>query len=397
METVVKNLIQAQNRLYFLDWLRVLAMFGIFFFHNARLFDEFNDWHVKNATTNLGASITVAFLGQWIMPLFFLIAGAGTYYALKSKRVIQFVQERGLRLLVPLIFGMLIIVVPQAYYEAAFHGQLAGNNFFQLYVQYLKNITSLPFYHLWFLAYLFAFSLVTLPLFVTWKEKGQSIMSKIAAVFDRPWSLLLLLILSIALIDAFLSPTGFWSGRDQGGWNTVAYLLFFVFGYLIFANLRIMETIKKLNWITLGTAIVAMVCLVAFFVDEINDPIAHFGTIKYILANFVQSINTWCWILAILGFGKQFLERNNKFLTYANEAVLPFYILHQTIIITIGYYVVQWNTGVGLKYLVISTTSFVVIMVIYEIIVRRVNVFRFLFGMKPRRKSSTLLKRENEG
>ena len=67
----MKNLIQAQNRLYFLDWLRVLAMFGIFFFHNARLFDEFNDWHVKNATTNLGASITVAFLGQWIMPLFF--------------------------------------------------------------------------------------------------------------------------------------------------------------------------------------------------------------------------------------------------------------------------------------------------------------------------------------
>ncbi len=60
---------------------------------------------------------------------------------------------------------------------------------------------------------------------------------------------------------------------------------------------------------------------------------------------------------------------------------MPFYILHQTVIISIGYYVVQWTAGVGIKYLVISSTSLVTIMVIYEI-VRRVNVLRFLFGMR---------------
>ena len=98
-------------------------------------------------------------------------------------------------------------------------------------------------------------------------------------------------------------------------------------------------------------------------------------------------------MLAILGLGSRFLNRNNRFLSYANEAVLPFYILHQTIIITIGFYVVQWNVGIGLKYLTISTTSFVAIMLIYELLVRQINVLRFLFGMRLKRKPRTELVR----
>jgi glucans biosynthesis protein C len=383
----MKDINQAPGRLFYLDWLRVLAMVGIFFFHNARFFDEFSDWHVRNATTNLGASVLVAFLGQWIMPLFFLIAGAGTYYALKSRRVGQFIQERSLRLLVPLIFGMLVIVVPQAYYQALFHGeQLGGYNFFQIYGLYLQTLPDLEWFHLWFLAYLFVFSLVAIPVFMTRKEGGSSIISRVAAVFDKPWALLLLLVLSLAALDTFLYPGGFWGHRGSGGWNILAYILFFVFGYLIFANARIMEAIKKLRWIMLGAAVVASVCLVAFCIDDIADPVAHFGTTQFALAHFVQALNTWCWLLAILGLGSRFLNRNNKFLSYANEAVLPFYLLHQTVIISIGYYVVQWNTGVGLKYLTISTASFIAIMLILELLVRRINVLRFLFGMKLKRK-----------
>jgi hypothetical protein len=60
-------------------------MFGIFLFHNARFYDVFTDWHVKNASTSLGPSILVAFMDGWIMPLFFVIAGASTYYALRVR------------------------------------------------------------------------------------------------------------------------------------------------------------------------------------------------------------------------------------------------------------------------------------------------------------------------
>ncbi len=111
-------MVETPPRLYYLDWLRVLAMVGIFFFHNARFYDAFTDWHVKNASTNLGVSALIAFMSQWIMPLFLLIAGAATYHALKSRRPGRFLQERTLRLLIPLIFGMFVIVVPQAYFQA---------------------------------------------------------------------------------------------------------------------------------------------------------------------------------------------------------------------------------------------------------------------------------------
>jgi glucans biosynthesis protein C len=81
----LKNMVETPSRLYYIDWVRVLAMVCVFLFHNARFFDEFSDWHVRNATTNFGASVLVAFLSQWMMPLFFLISGAAVFYAFKSR------------------------------------------------------------------------------------------------------------------------------------------------------------------------------------------------------------------------------------------------------------------------------------------------------------------------
>jgi len=188
-------------RLYYIDWLRVLAMVGIFLFHNARFFDVFSDWHVKNASTSLGASVLVGFMDGWIMPLFFLIAGAGTYYSLKSRRARQFIQERSLRLLIPLIFGMFVIVVPQAYFEAVSHGeQLAGYNFFQIYGLYLQTLPELHWFHLWFLVYLFIFSIITLPIFLSRSSTGRSVISRLAMAFNQPWALILLLVLSLAIV-----------------------------------------------------------------------------------------------------------------------------------------------------------------------------------------------------
>jgi hypothetical protein len=191
-----------------------------------------------------------------------------------------------------------------------------------------------------------------------------------------------MVILSIALVNGFLYPDGFCGHRESGGWNIVTYVLFFIFGYLIFADARIMESIKKLRWYTLGAAVVFSILLLVLFLDVMADPTAYYGSAEYLLAHLLHSISTWLWLFAFLGLVGQYLNRTNRFLTYGNEAVLPFYILHQTVIISIGFFVVQWSAGVGLKYLVISTSSFIVIMALYELLVRRFNILRFLFGMR---------------
>lgn len=361
-------------------------MVAIFLHHNARLFNAGEDWHVKNATASMAASILTIFNGQWLMPLFFLIAGAGTYYSLKSRGSGQYAGERTLRLLIPLIFGMLVIVVPQAYYDARFHGaDLNGYNVFQIYGLYLQNfwqtLPEPPMYHLWFLRNLFLFSLITIPLFTIRSKDGKSVITRMAAVFDKPWALLLLLVVSISAVNILVYPEGFW-GYRIGGWNIITYLLFFIFGYLIFANSRIMETIRKLRWASLTIGIGTFVFIV-IYVSISGDP--QFGEIMYDVGMLIQSLGTWGWLFAILGFGSHFLEKNTGFLSYANEAVLPFYILHQTVIIVIGYYLVQWDIGNGLKYFTIAVTSFVGIMLIYEFLARRINVLRFLVGMRLKR------------
>ncbi|MFC2021215.1 hypothetical protein ACFLU1_05480 [Chloroflexota bacterium] len=100
------------------------------------------------------------------------------------------------------------------------------------------------------------------------------------------------------------------------------------------------------------------------------------------------TLRSWFFIIAILGFGSRYLNFNNSFLGYANEAVLPFYILHQTVIIVIGFLVIQGNIGIALKYIITSTASFIAIVSIYELLVRRINILRFLFGMRLKKKQA---------
>jgi glucan biosynthesis protein C len=93
--------------------------------------------------------------------------------------------------------------------------------------------------------------------------------------------------------------------------------------------------------------------------------------------------NMWFWIVALLGYGQKYLSFSNRLLRYASEAAYPFYILHQTIIILVGYYVVQWNIGVWPKFLIIGVAALIGTLLVYDLAVRRTNLTRFLFGMKP--------------
>jgi glucan biosynthesis protein C len=110
-------------------------------------------------------------------------------------------------------------------------------------------------------------------------------------------------------------------------------------------------------------------------------PLNHPG---WVAVQAFRGLVGWCWIIGLLGTGSRLLNFNNEILSHANEAVLPFYILHHSVILLVGAYIVHLGRGIGTKFFMIAAVSMAIIMAVYELLVRRINVFRFLFGMKSR-------------
>jgi glucan biosynthesis protein C len=397
------------DRLYYLDWLRVLAILSVLFLHCGKIFD-YHTTVVFNTVRSPVLSAYREFGLLWIMPLFFILSGAAVFLSLRSRGKGEFIKARIIRLLLPLVLiGTFIINPPYVYIERLFSGQ-AASGFIQWYPHFFDGIYGFggnfaPLgqgTHLWYLEFLFVYSLILLPLFIRSKKLGTSYLSKISIHFEKPWALFLLF-LPISAASAIFEIIGLGGVRVMGGWDPISYLLFFGYGYLIFSNTRIQETIKKYNTAFLVVSLI----LTALYVDS------HFGVnlkipgvtrhdlVKdgaslplnqsvWIAVQAFRGLLAWCWIIGLLGLGRRFLNFNNTFLVYANEAVLPFYILHHTVIYIIGFYVIQWSSGAGTKFIMISIASFVAIMALYEILVRRVSIVRILFGMRIKKESRNL-------
>ncbi|MBI5117186.1 acyltransferase [Candidatus Poribacteria bacterium] len=369
-----------------IDWLRALAMLVVFFFHCARFFDD-GGWHAKSGEVSYGMSVFVGVVAQWLMPLFFVLSGISSYYALNYLRSRPYLGARVKRLLVPLIVGSLTHISFQVYIERATHGGFSGS-FFAFYPHYFDGFYAFGGnfawmgLHLWYLEMLFLFSLITLPFFIwTRSEKMKKTMAGIAGFLAKPCAVFLLAV-PLGIVESLvnLDPRGVGT-RDFGGWALFPHLVFFVSGYLLATDGGLRPALEKQRAAALGMGIIATA--VGFYLLEYAD-LSPYGY----PFSFLRAFNSWFWLVAILGFGSKHLNFNNRALEYAGEAVLPFYILHQSVIIVIGYFMIDWTASVMLQYVFLCVTSFAAIMTIYELGVRRFNAMRFLFGMKLKRREA---------
>ena len=154
-----------------------------------------------------------------------------------------------------------------------------------------------------------------------------------------------------------------------------------MYGFLILSHDGLQTRLKKSWVISLGLALTSTVAI--FFANK-DYSHAIYGTQGYAIINGLFGITAWLWVVTIFGFGMKYFNINNKFISYANEAVLPFYILHQTVLLCVGFFVTQWQISSPAKFAIISLSSLCVIFVFYEFLIRRINFLRILFGMKPR-------------
>lgn len=373
-----------QQRRWDIDWLRISAVLLLFAFHTTRIFNKSAEFYVKNAQLGTGSSYLVAYLAPWGMPLFFVLAGASTWFALRVRSAGRYVKERATRLLVPFIFGVLVLIPPQSYLGLRSHSDYAGTflewypHFFQLIPEDMEgyHLGGHTWGHLWFILHLFVYSMVALPLFVYLnRESGQRLTKRLAAFLSRPG---LILLLGIPLMLAAPFP-------EIAGGNPLRYIIVFIYGYLLVADARFDDAIDrhKVVALLLGPG----VHLVVAYFEATGRPSGIPAWSVPIVDGYIVGFIPWFFLIALLGLGRRFLNFPSRVQSYLGEASYPFYILHQTVIVITGFYVAQRQTGVPVKFLTILLTSLVATALVYDLLVKRTNITRFLFGMRLKKRA----------
>ena len=388
---------QTGIRLHYIDWLRVLAILMVFLFHAVHPFD-FGDWQVKNLEQSEIITIILTILGLWGMPFFFLMAGAGSWFALQRRTAHQYISERFKRLLIPFLVGTLLFSPIQMYLEWKNKFQ---NGVLSIPFQEYVNNEFQPFnplslhspgftpgwfgfgFHLWFLAFLFFFALFTLPLFQWLKgERGSRLVARLAAICEHRGGILIFF-LPLLVVQSIFRPFF----PDEHDWGDFMFqMAFFSLGYLLYADLRFARAIRRDWWILLTLGTVILLGLLGMYLFDL--PVMIWGEDnsfpQYYLIMGLTTLIALCYTLTMLFVGMRFLNFTNKWLQYAQEAVLPFFILHQPVIVVLAFFVVQWNASIAVKLPIVVVGSFVVSIGLYEALIRRIRPMRTLFGMKAK-------------
>jgi len=363
----------SSERRYDLDWLRVLGVLLLIPFHVALIFvlQPYTIMYIRDVVNSPALSVTTGFIHMWHMPMLFLISGGATYLALGFRSAGQYVRERFLRLFIPLIFGLLTHVPFTIYIQHSNNLSLQEGylGFFRINLAQLDGMNgAFTPAHLWFILYLFVFSLIGLPIFIWLRsERGKSATKGFGITMQSPLSLVLLGIpLTLAAATGLL-----------GAMNPLYYFIIFFYGFVFASDIRVQQSINKLTWVAFAYGIFEAVITVTIPIERYAE-----WTWQWMMLGLMYEMGRWSLTLATLGLGHRFLNRTSDFLRYASEAAMPFYLLHMTFSVVTGYFVIQLNAPVTVKYPLIVLVATGLTWVAYEL-VRRWNVSRWLFGMKP--------------
>ncbi len=193
----------------------------------------------------------------------------------------------------------------------------------------------------------------------------------------------------------------------HGGWNDGSYALFLTYGYLVAADARIGEALQRQWRPAMAFAVLLFMTAGPLFAAAAarGDPFTDIDPLS-VTFRLIKSVDGWLWVVAILGLARSPIAHRpkaaarrpsagridrasavNRLGAYANDAVLPFYVLHETVIVVIAFFVLSWRIGAGAQYVSISLASLAATLLLYDLGVRRTRITRFLFGLKPKRRT----------
>lgn len=360
------------DRRYDIDWLRIFATYLLFPFHVGKVFDVPPYYHIKNATLSDGLGILTSYIHLWHMPLFFLLAGWSLHASLSLRGPWAVMGERFKRIFIPFLFGCLTLCVGLGYIEHILmkHVQMSFLDFIP------RFFTSLDYFtwgHLWFLIYLFTFTLLYFPLFWRLARKPASSAPVNSWLLYLPIPVMMFLQITLRI---------WWPGYQNlvSDWgNFTYYSIFMWLGFLLGRRPALREAISR-EWKRAG--VIALVSSAVFIYFEINDPESDVA--EHLLYFSLGTIVGYTAIMAILGWAYDHLRFRNTALDYLAESALPVYILHQGGIVFPGWFIIQMDAPIIVKYPLLLVTAVTVTVLAYHFVIRSINPLRFLFGMKPK-------------
>ena len=371
-----------------IDALRVLAFAVLILYHVGMFYVADWGWHIKSDYTAEWLKFPMLLVNQWRLALLFLISGAVVHFLLDRVSPARFAWLRTRRLLVPLIFGMLVVVPPQAWLQARATGAFDGG-YLAFLVRYFTfqpwpagafdgAEIGVTWNHLWFLPYLWTYTLVlALLLPVLRSRAGQAVLAWIRSL--RGAALFVLPPLPFVVIQAALGDFPETHAFFDDPRAHATYLCVFLLGYAIGRDEGLWGELVRLRWISLPLALASYSALITIWLLDLDE----IGWVD-VLTTVLQSGNGWFWLMAVLGWGAHALNRPFRGLAYATEAVVSWYILHQTLTVVIGAALKPHALGPFVEPMLVIGGTVLGCLVLHEYVVRRIDWLRPLFGLKPR-------------
>ncbi len=355
------------TRRYDIDWVRVIAISLLLLYHVAI---GFQSWGVMigfiaNNKPWPSLWIPMTMLNVWRIPLLFYVSGMGVYFAIQNRNWKQLLQERASRILLPFVFGIFAIVP-------------ISTLLWQYYYKMDLNYSFLVYNpgHLWFLGNIFVYVVLFAPLFFYLKrnEDGQ-LVTWIKKILSTPLGLIPVIAAFVA--EAILvNPNPYemyamtWHGFFLG-------LLAFFFGFCFaLSGDSFWKMILTWRWLFLAGAI--LFYTYRFLQFQMRVP-------SYLLA-----IESNLWILSVFAFASRYLNRPSKTLTYLSQAAYPVYILHMIFLSLGSLLIFPLDIAVPIQFILVLLFTTLGCFIVYECIIRRINILRPLFGVKMKDRTITI-------
>ena len=344
------------DRRYDIDWLRVIAIGLLLFYHIGIGFQPWGVFigFIQSEKPLESLWIIMSMLNIWRIPLLFFVSGMGVCFSIRKRNWKQLIFERTKRILLPFLFGMLMIVPIHIFIWQKYYNQ---------------DITyTLHPVHVWFLANIFIYVVLLSPLFFYLKRNENGKINRwLKNLFRNPLGLLF--VAAIFVLEAILVKPETYETYSMTLHGFLLGLLAFLFGFcFVLSGDGFWQTVRRWRWLLL--AIAGILFVVRYIVFDLQAP------------NYYKAIESNMWIFALFGIGYRYLNHPGKALSYLSQGAYPIYIIHMIFLYLGSSLIMPLGIPTLVKFILVVAFTTTGCFTLYELIIKRAGFLRPLFGLK---------------